>query len=55
MKKRRHKIKSMRFMLKIHRKLTNSRSTDSTSRISRIQFSNTKIWYIPIRQNQENI
>jgi len=33
--KRRHEIKVMEFMLNIQTKLTNSRSQDSTSRISR--------------------
>jgi hypothetical protein len=37
MTKRRHEIKAMDFMLKIQRKLTNSRSQDSTSRVSRKQ------------------
>jgi hypothetical protein len=32
--KRRHEIKGMKFMLKIQRKLTNSKSQDSSSRIS---------------------
>jgi hypothetical protein len=36
-KKRIHKIKAIKFMLKIQRKLINSRSQDSTSRISRKQ------------------
>jgi hypothetical protein len=33
MMKRKHKIKEMKFMLKIQRKLTNLRSQDSTLRI----------------------
>jgi hypothetical protein len=35
--KRRHKIKAMKFTLKIKKKLTNSRRQDLTSRISRKQ------------------